>query len=199
MKRLSFYFLASVIFLAACNNKKPKDSITINTEDGKGTVTIDPSKMQNAAEEMEKQKTELEKLTPLTLEQLKALLPETMMGVPRKKYETSNAMGAGLATAKYEVNDSMDVTLNIYDCAGPGGAGIYSLQYLGMMNLQQESDEEYTKSVDFNGGKAYEHCNKTTNDCTLTYFAGGRYLVTLEGDHVGADALKQAAKGLDIK
>jgi hypothetical protein len=199
MKRLSLFLFTTVLFLAACNNNKPKDSITITSEDGKEKVTLDPTQMQNAAEEMEKQKSALEKLTPLSLDQLKALLPETMMGVPRKSYETTNAMGAGLATAKYEINDSMDVKLNIYDCAGSGGAGIYSLQYLGMMNIQQDSDEEYTKSVDFNGGKAYEHCNKINNDCTLTYFAGGRFLVTLEGDHVGADALKQAAKGLDIK
>ena len=155
--------------------------------------------MQNAAEDMEKQKSELEKLTPLTLDQLKAMIPETMMGVPRTNFEANQAMGAGLATAKYEINDSTDVKLNIYDCAGSGGAGIYSLQYLGMMNIQQESDEEYTKTVDFNGGKAYEHCNKINQRLHLTYFAGGRFLVTLEGDHVGADALKQAAKGLDIK
>jgi hypothetical protein len=199
MKRLSLYLLASLILLAACNNKKPKDSITITSEDGKEQVTIDPTQMQKAAEDMEKQKNELEKLAPLTIEQLKAMLPETLMGVPRKSYEANASMGTGLATAKYEINDSMDVKLNIYDCAGPAGAGIYGMQYLGMMNIQQESDDEYTKSVDFNGGKAFEHCEKSTNDCTLTYFAGGRFLVTLEGDHVGADALKQAAKGLDIK
>jgi hypothetical protein len=108
-------------------------------------------------------------------------------------------MGAGLANGKYVINDSMEVDLNIYDCAGSAGAGIYGLQYLGMMNMQQESDEEYSKSIDFNGGKAYEHCEKATNDCTFTYFAGGRFLVTLEGDRTGIDALKQAAKGLNIK
>jgi hypothetical protein len=161
MKRLSLFLFASLIILAGCNNNKPKDSITISTDEGKGEMTINPNQMQKAAEEMEKQKTELEKLTPLTLDQLKALLPETLMGVPRKSYEANATMGAGLASAKYEINDSMDVQLNIYDCAGPAGAGIYGLQYLGMMNIQQESDDEYTKSVDFNGGKAFEHCQKS--------------------------------------
>ena len=199
MKRLSLFLLAYIILLAACNNKKPKDNITVTSEDGKEQVTFDPTQMQKAAEDMEKQKTDLEKLTPLTLDQLKALLPETLMGVPRKSYEASSTMGAGLASGKYEINDSMDVKLNIWDCAGPGGAGIYGLQYLGMLNIQQESDDEYTKTIDFNGGKANEHCDKSSNDCTLTYFAGGRFLVTLEGDHVSADALKEAAKGLNIK
>ncbi len=161
MKRLSLFLFASVIFLAACNNNKPKDSITVTSEDGKEKVTIDPTQMQKAAEDMEKQKAELEKLPPLTLDQLKALLPETLMGVPRKSYEATSSMGAGLATAEYEINDSMDVKLNIYDCAGPAVQVFIDMQYLGMMNIQQESDDEYTKTIDFNGGKAFEHCDKS--------------------------------------
>lgn len=196
MKKVSSLLLAAVILLAACNNNKPKTA-TITTEDGK--VTFDANKMQSAAEDMEKQKKELEKLSPLTIDQLKAMIPETLMGAKRTNFQASTTMGAGLATGEYQINDSTDVKLNIYDCAGTAGAGIYSLQYLGMMNIQQESDDEYTKTVDFNGGKAYEHCNKSSNECTITYFAGGRFLVTLEGNHVGADALKDAAKGLNIK
>ena len=199
MKQLSSFLLCVTVLLAACNNNKPKNTATFMSEDGKEKVTLDMKQMQNAAQDMEKQKAELEKLTPLTIEQLKAMIPETLMGVARKNFNASTSMGAGLATAKYEINDSMDIKLNIYDCAGSGGAGIYSLQYLGMMNMQQESDEEYTKTVDFNGGKAFEHCEKSSNDCTLTWFAGGRFLISLEGDHVGADALKQVARGLDIK
>jgi hypothetical protein len=198
MKRLYVLFLASIALSVACNNK-PKQTATFTTDDGKGQVTVDMKEMQKAAEDMQKQKTDLEKLAPLTLDQLKALIPETLMGVPRKSYEASAAMGAGVANGRYEINDSMDVKLSIFDCAGPGGAGIYSMQYLSMIDIQQESDDEYTKTIDFNGGKAHEHCNKSSNDCTFTYFAGGRFLVTLEGDHVSADALKQAAKGLNIK
>ena len=198
MKHTISVLLASTILLAACNNK-PKETTVITSPDGKETVTIDQQKMQNAAQDMEKQKTELEKLTPLTLDQLKALIPETFMGAKRTNYTASAAMGAGLARGEYELNDSTRLSLNIYDCAGSAGAGIYSMQYLGMYNIQQESDDEYTKTVDFNGGKAFEHCEKATNDCTLTYFSGGRFMVTLEGDHVGAAALKQAAGGLNIK
>jgi hypothetical protein len=198
MKKVSSFILAAVILLAACNNNKPKTA-TITSDDGKEKVTFDADKMQNAAADMEKQKKELEKLPPLTIEQLKAMIPENLMGAKRTNFQASTSMGAGLATGEYQINDSTDVKLNIYDCAGTAGAGIYSLQYLGMMNIQQESDDEYTKTVDFNGGKAYEHCNKSSNECTITYFAGGRFLVTLEGNHVGADALKDAAKGLSIK
>lgn len=199
MKRLSLFLLAAIILVAACNNKKPKDSITITSEDGKEKVTIDPTQLQNAAEDMQKIKEELGNLTPLTADQLKALVPEQLMGAARTDLDISAAMGASVASADYKINDSTRIKLNIIDCAGPGGAGIYSMQYLGMFNMHEENEDEYTKTIDFNGGKAFENCKKNRNECTLTYFDGGRFLVTLEGDHVGAEALKQAAKGLDIK
>jgi len=185
--------------LVACNNKKPKETNVFTSADGKETVTVDAQKMQNAAQDMEKQKAELEKLTPLTLDQLKAMIPETLMGAKRTNYSANTAMGAGSAQGDYQLNDSSKLSLNIYDCAGSAGAGIYSMQYMSMFNFQQDSDEEYTKTIDFNGGKAFEHCEKATNNCTLSYFSGGRFMVTLEGDHVGAAALKQAASGLNIK
>ena len=155
--------------------------------------------IQNAAQDMEKQKEELSKLQPRSLDQLKAMIPESLMGANRTNLETNSSMGAGLARGEYELNDSTRITLNIYDCAGPAGSGIYSMQYLGLFNMQQENEEEYTKTFDFNGAKAFEQCEKATNDCSISYFSGGRFMVTLEGDHVGAEALKQAARGLNIK
>ncbi len=196
MKRILSPIVIIILFFTACNNDKGNET-TIVSDDGTEKVTIDAKQMQNAAEEMEKKKEELSKLTPLTLDELKALIPETLLGAERTNYEANSSMGAGLASGEYQLTDSTSVSLSIYDCAGSAGAGIYSLQFLGMMNIQQESDDEYTKTVEFNGANAFEHCDKTSNDCTFTYFAGGRFLVTLEGGNVGADALKQAARAIE--
>jgi hypothetical protein len=64
MKLIITFILSATMWLAACNNNKPKETTVITSPDGKETVTIDQQKMQNAAQDMEKQKTELEKLTP---------------------------------------------------------------------------------------------------------------------------------------
>lgn len=191
--------VTAAIILIACNNNKTKNTATFTSEDGKEQVTVDMNEMKNAAQDMEKMKAELSTLTPLTTGQLTALVPEKLMGADRRDLDVTAAMGASVASASYKINDSTDIKLNIFDCAGPGGAGIYSMQYLGMFNIQQDDEDEYTKTIDFNGGKAFENCKKTRNECTLTYFSGGRFLITLEGDNVGIDGLKQAAKGLDIK
>ena len=199
MKRFITPILISSLFFMACNNNKPKESVTITSEDGKEQITIDANQAGNAAAEMEKTKEELSKLTPLSAEELKALVPEQLMGATHSDLDVNTAMGASVASADYKINDSMDINLNIIDCAGPGGAGIYTMQYIGLFNIQQEDEDEYTKTIDFNGGKAFENCKKTRNDCTLTFFAGGRFLITLEGDNVGIEALKDVAKGLKIK
>jgi len=199
MRRLSFLLIMASLITYACNNNKKSGGMTITSEDGKEKVTIDLNKAQKAGEEMQKMSEELKNMSPLTLDQLKAMIPEEFMGAKRTHYNASSAMGAGLASGDYEISETSDVKLNIYDCAGPAGAGIYSMQYLGMMNIQSDSDDEYTKSIDFMGGKAYEHCEKSSNDCTLTWFAGNRLLVSLEGRATGIDALKKAAQSLNLK
>lgn len=198
MKRVAS-LLFSIILIASCNNNKPKDTVTVTSEDGKEQITVDVKQMQDAAQDMEKMKEELGKLTPLTADQLKALVPEQLMGAGRTDLDITAAMGASVASADYKINDSTDIKLSIIDCAGPGGAGIYNMQYLGMFSFQEDDEDEYTKTIDFNGGKAFENCKKTRNECTLTYFSGGRFLISLEGDNVGIDALKGAAKGMNIK
>ncbi len=194
MKRILLFLTWFALLFMACNNKKsPEQKAADQLQDNIKTIAKDMEKNKGAILEG---KENLEKLTPLTIEELKKLIPETLMGAKRTGYNASSAMGAGLASGDYKINDDTKITLNIYDCAGPAGAGIYSMQYLSMMNMEQESEDEYTKTVSYGDGKAFEHCEKATNDCTITWFAGGRYLVSLQGDKVGADALKKAGKEL---
>jgi hypothetical protein len=199
MRHFIFMCLVVASLLSACNNNKKNSAITVTSDDGKEKVTVDANQMQNAAEAMQKQAEELQKLQPLSLDQLKAFLPEELMGAKRSNYQVTSATGAGLAHAKYNINNSTEIKVSIWDCGGPAGAGIYNLQYMGMLNYQSETEDEYTKTIDFMGQKAFEHCDKTDNNCAFTYFTGGRFLVSLEGDNVGADALKQAAESLNVK
>ena len=199
MKTIVALLLVASLIFAACNNDKPKDSITISDKDGKEKITIDPTKMQDAAQDMQQLKEELTKLTPLTPDELKALVPEELMGAARAGLDVNAAMGATVANADYKINDSTKLKLEIVDCAGPGGAGMFGMQYLNMINVNSDDEDEYVKTIDFNGGKAFENCKKNRNRCTLAYFSGNRFLVSIRGDNVGIDVLKDLAKGLKIK
>ena len=198
MKHAFILLCAAVCLLTACNNNK-KPGITVTSEDGKTTTTIQPNELAKVSDDFQKKTEELQKLSPYTLDQMKALLPEELAGTKRSKFSANSAMGAAYAEGEYPINDSANLELKIFDCAGQAGAGIYSMQYLGMMNFQSESDDEYTKTSEFNGGRAVEHHNKKNNRSTLTYLAGDRLLVTLEGRNTGIDLLKKVAGNLSLK
>ena len=200
MKKITALFLVSSLFFTACNNNKPKeDGINVSNKDGKEQVTIDPKNLKDAVQDMQQLKEELIGLTALTADELTALVPGELMGAARNNLDVNTAMGATVANANYKINDSADLKLEIVDCAGPGGAGMFTLQYLNMINVNSDDDVEYVRTIDFNGGRAFENCKKNRNRCTIAYFSGNRFIVSLRGDNVGIDALKEVAKGLNIK
>lgn len=196
MRQLMFPIMVVAFLLTACNNDKKTASTS--TDEGKTTVTNEVVKPDPVTDEMKKEAEQLQKLTPMSLDELKALLPQQIMGANRQNEQATSATGAGLATADYKLNDSTEIQVSIWDCAGPGGAGIYSSRYLGTFNTVSESSNEYTKAIDFRGQKSIEHCATQTNICWITYYTGKRYVVTLEGKNVHPDGLKQAANELKI-
>jgi hypothetical protein len=67
------------------------------------------------------------------------------------------------------------------------------------MNFQQENENEYTKTVDFKGGKAVETYKKDLNLSTLTYVVRDRLLVVVEGKNMKPGELRAAAENLYSK
>jgi hypothetical protein len=184
--------------IAACKNRSK--TMTITSEDGKSKVSVDVNSAAAASDDMQKKVEELKKLTPLTTDQLKTMLPEQVMGMKRSSFNANSAMGFASAEARYKnENDDKEIELSIFDCAGEAGAGVYSLSYWTKMSMQSESDNGYTKTVDFNGGKAVETYEKGSDRYELTYVASDRLLVSVKGEKTGLDAVKQAAQGLDLK
>ena len=198
MKKLFYAAFAMTTFIA-CNSNKKSGDITIKGKDGE-EVTINTNAIVNAANEMKNRNEELQKLTPLSMDELKAMLPEGIMGAKRERVEATKMAGlASFAKAEYNMNDSTNIELTFFDCAGSAGAGYYNMAFFGLMNFEQDNEREYTKTTEFKGDKAIEHCQKDRSRCEFTYFGGDRYLVTLKGDNVGIHQLKQVAGGLKIK
>lgn len=198
MKRLPIYLLVALLAFG-CKSKKSKDEVVLTSPDGKQKVSVDVNQAGNTAADMQKQAEELQKLPVMSLDELKALMPAELMGAKQSNYSATSMAGASFAKADFKTNDTTKVSVMYYDCAGAAGSGIYSAQYLAMMNFQQEDDNGYTKSIDYMGQRAVEHCEKRRNECTLMYFTGGRFLVTLEGENVDVGTLKQVGESLHLK
>lgn len=198
MKRAFVFLLAACIFFVACSNNKEK--ITVKDEKG-NTASVSVSDMKDAAKKMEESNNEAERLTklaPLSLDQVKALIPEELLGMKRSSFNANSAMGVSVGKGTYKDGDK-ELDLEIIDCAGEMGAGIYGMRYYTLWNFQQEDDNGYQKTIDFNGGKAVEKYTKSNDRYELTYFTHDRFLVQLNGEKIGIDELKQVAKNLNLK
>lgn len=186
MKKIISLLFVFIMLFAACNDKKPKGSTTITTDDSTEKVTTDENAGQAKIDE-------LSKLTPATADEMKALLPATLLSVAKSGENVTESRGTLFANANYKMNDSAYMMLSIYDCAGSAGAGVYSMFLQDLSNPAEQNETEYSKTIDFNGGKAIESCNSLYNNCSLTYFAGNRYLVVIQETKIGAESLKKAA------
>ncbi|HSU27713.1 MAG TPA: hypothetical protein VLJ68_04985 [Chitinophagaceae bacterium] len=198
MRKIPFILLAVTMFFVACNNKK-KGETTVVSDDGKTKVTVDNTTAVQTADERTKMMEDLKKLPPLSTDQLKAMLPEEAGGLKRTRFSVNSALGFATAEATYSDDADKSIKLTIWDCAGEAGAGFYSLTYWGLFNMQSETENGYSKTVDFNGVKAIESYEKNQNEYKLMWTAGNRLLITVEGDNTGLDVVKQVASGLNIK
>ena len=198
MKQFSFLLLAVFLFLG-CKNKS-KFSHTEKNADGSTTTTsVDVASLTSNADEMTKKIEALKKLTPLTLDQLKTLLPEELNGIKRTNFSANNAMGFSIAEGEYKKDDNSELKLVIYDCAGEAGSGMFAMTYWTQMNVQSENADGYVKSVDFNGGKAVESFKKGNNESSLTYVGDDRLLIIITGRGMDMNSVKQVAQNLSLK
>jgi hypothetical protein len=192
MKKL-LLLLSAASLVMGCN---PMGKRTYTSKDGKDKVSFDVKEVAAASDDMNKKTEELKKLTPYTTEQLKALVPEQLGGIKRTSFNVTSMLGYGAADATYRDESGKQFQVDLIDCAGEAGSGMYTLSYWMKMNVESENDNGYTKSVKWNGDKAVESYQKGSDEYELTYMAGDRMLVTVKGEKVGLDALKQAASSL---
>jgi hypothetical protein len=199
MKKIISCFILSLLLLAACNNNKKPTAADNKATNEKSTVDINKSAVDEGLAVLEKKVEELNKLLPLSLDLVKALLPEELAGIKKTSADANNSMGFSAGQAEYVKDDTAKIRLSIFDCAGEAGSGFYSVNYWNKLNSNTGNEKGYTKTIDFNGGKAIEGFDKETAEYRLMYLSGDRYLVGISGEHIGLDAVKAAAKSLNIK
>ena len=199
MKHL--FTIAATLFLVACGSSDDKKiSTTTENADGSKTKTeVNVKGMETKADELNTKLEALKKMAPLTIEQMKTMLPEEIESVKKTNYNAASNFGYTFVGADYKKDNKTALEVKLYDCAGENGAMFYSSTFWSGMEFQQENDKEYTKTVDFMGGRAIERYNKERNESTLTYVVSDRVLVNLDGRNMNPDEVKAAAQKLNIK
>ncbi len=200
MKKQLIFLLCAALF-AACSNNASKEEVkeTTSTEskDAKDESSTASSSL-TSADDTQKRIDELKKLPALTNDQLKSFFPEEVMGMKRSQFSVNSAMGYAMGTAEYKKDDTTNYKVMIYDCAGEAGSAFYGMKYFTSWNMETEDDNGYQKTVTYNGSKALETFRKSGNEHTLSFVAGDRFWITLEGENTGLDNLKSFSNGLNL-
>jgi len=191
--RKSFILIsAGVILFAACKSpeQKAEEKAAKNLVEGLSEMAKSTTKMESKVED-------LKKLTPISNEALKSFLPEELVGMRRSNFNVTSAMGFAAGEAEYAQDDTSEVRVSIHDCAGEAGSAFYSMQYFLRLNMEQENDNGYNKAIDFMDSRAVETYDKSANEYSLVFLAADRFLISVAGDNVGLDKVKETAKALD--
>ncbi|WP_271767998.1 hypothetical protein [Aquimarina algiphila] len=165
----------------------------------------DLNQMANEAEKIEEESEQLKNATPISKEKLKALLPESLLGYPRKKFSIGNQFmpDMNMAEAEYENENGDLISYSIIDGAGETGSAMVTLARLGFSrDFEEQSDSGYRKSITINGYKAIEEVEKDSydgsEDSKIELLISNRFIVTLDGERVSMDQLKNAIKELKL-
>jgi hypothetical protein len=193
--------LALVLALAGCGGKDEAGNEKASIGDAISAVSkLDD--VADASKNMEKHMEELKKLTPLTNEQLKSVLPDSMGGVARSSFEISSAVGLHLADAKYE-KDTQSIGLQVNDGSGEMGASMVAMVELATaMGGETETQTGYTKLVAIGNAKGSEKqdrsdANNVTNEVTLV--VANRYVLIVNSrGATDMEALKTMIKDSKI-
>jgi hypothetical protein len=180
------------LFFAACNNDQ-KPAQTKNKDAAVKSITT------TVVDEKEKMTEELKKAPQLTIEQMRVLLPHELDSATERNYLASTQFGYGIASAEYPKSKSRVIKVTLYDCAGEMGSVNYFENYWNKLNVQNQTENDFIKTVDFEGGKAVETYKKDLNLSTFTFVIRERLVIVMEGKNITSEQLEEAAKKLHKK
>jgi len=136
---------------------------------------------------------------PVQLDVLKALLPETALGLPRTSSRADRSGVAGLMAAKvanvYSDKTGKRIELEVVDTGG--AAGLTALAGLAAMG-ERETDSRIERTRREGDRVVREEISKRGGTNTYTLILKDRFVVSGKGSGVDIDAVKSAVNGLDL-
>jgi hypothetical protein len=133
-------------------------------------------------------------------ERIKAFLPETLAGLPRRSMsaERNQAMGMQISTGKaeYGAADGPDLSLEITDMGS--ARGVMLLAGWAGVESERQTDTGYEKTAKQDGRIVHEEWNNPGSRGEYMVVLGERFVAKLSGDAASLDALKSALGEVDL-
>jgi hypothetical protein len=140
------------------------------------------------------------RVDPIAIDELKAFVPESFAGLPKKSSSAEKNGIAGLmvskAEARYTDGAGKSVTLEISDTGGV--SGLMGLASWAGVEGEKENDSGSEKTQKVGGRLVHERVSKTGGTNEFGLVLGDRFMVSAKGDGVGVNELKTAIGSLDL-
>lgn len=163
------------------------------------------SNTTNAVKEMNKMGDdikELQKMEPLTNEELKEWLPDEINGMKRTGYKAGQASYMKIASieATYTNEDkSKKFKFQVIDGAGQmGAAATAGMRMLFSQDFEEEDEYKTRRTVKKDGNKAIEEYKKNNNNSEIQLMEANRFYIKANGTNMDIDETWDAIDELDI-
>jgi hypothetical protein len=192
----------AILFMLSCSNSPKKEteekSSIAKAIEGAGNL----SKLSKSAEKLEAQTAKLKSLTPLSKDELKAVIPENVGDFKRKSYSAGgNVADINAAQGEYSKGDEKTISVSVLDGAGESGSAIVSLLAMGLsMDAESESNGTVTKNTEIDGVRYSTEDTKSDSrvSSSIKFIHNNRYAVTLTGEGYSLSDLQAFLKSLDL-
>jgi hypothetical protein len=203
-KIIYILFLTSLLILWGCGksgNDQPNENQKTESEEKTGIKSLDD--FVDNMKEVQKNMEEGKKYEVVDFRELKELLPESIGDLKRKNAqgEKNSAMGFTIshAEADYTNDDgSQNIDIEITDLTGASGLAGFAAWGWAMAEIDKESETGYEKTTKYKGHKAYEKYDNEYQDGSIEVLVSGRYMVSVQGNNVPMDIIKNAMDEIDI-
>ncbi len=158
--------------------------------------------LQQIAEEA-KDNANKKPVDPVDFRELKAMLPEKLLGLERTETsgEKSGAMGFTISNAKAEYenkDDNSSIHIEIMDTGGIAGVATMALAAWTMADIDKETSNGYEKTTEIDGHKAYEKYNNQDKSGELNVMVARRFIINVNVNNLSSDQMKDIISKLDI-
>jgi hypothetical protein len=203
-KIISILMLSIMLVLWGCGksgNNQPNENQQSESEEKTGIKSLDDfaDKMKEVQKSMEESK----KHEVVDFRELKALLPESIGDLKRQNAqgEKNSTMGFTISHAEANYSNeegSQNIDIDITDMTGASGLAGLAAWGWTMAEIDKETETGYEKTTKYKGHKAYEKYDNQYQDGSLEVLVSGRYMVSVEGNGVPMEMVKNAMDEIDI-
>ena len=191
-------FILAIIFLTSLK-------VSAQTPDQIDSDAAATSMMQNV-QKMQEDMARLTALIPLTNEQLKEWLPESLGELKRISFSVGEQghMGIGNVKATFNTTEEPEFvtsdtggdefntnnktfTIEVVDGAGPGAEIFSTTIMMANMNMLSDDRNKEVKSVNINGIEGQQTYHKQANKTSLYFIYQDRFGISVTGNHLNPE------------